>query len=319
MPEEAKKGQAETQPDDYRPIRPVMDHVPAYGEETDLSALSEGEDQWLDEVKDGNIPEEKPPKQQEPDQSANETEESDEPEIETVGRIDPKWLKENHPELYSVWHNMQSDYTRKTQKLAAERKELESAKVEDPQVRQKADWWDQLNSMPGLVDQIRGYLQNQGQSPRHNNDSNEMNDTGYAELDELTPTQRKAVLDLIRKEVEPGFQDLYMREAHREINRLREELPGFSDHFNDIKKYRAENPSMSWEQAGRVVLFDKQREMGLRDAMTALTRKKMASTDEPTPSAFPARAKPQETMQPGRRLSAKEAVDFAAKRLGLIE
>lgn len=307
------------------PIRPANPNVVPYGSETldevfnedqallDPADIYEYDDQGADEAQQATPDSDEEHPEAQPSQPEG-TEDGQQDQIDLPEGVTLEYLDEHHPELAKVYRGMQADYTRKTQRLADRNREAGA-------LERKAEMWDQLTANERLVDHIRQFVERGEAATSHTaappTTPSHRQEPQYDysdDLDDFTPEQqsrvRSIVAEAISQEVKPYVQDLYAREATRTVKQLEDTLPGFREAKPEIERFRAENGNRhTWEEAAKLVLFEKQREMGMREAMQAVSRKRRVSSvnGPPTPTV-PARSQPAALPE---RPSLDEALDFA--------
>ncbi len=319
--------QAEKQamhPSEGKPIKPALQDVGFIGQDNLDEVLDSGQSH-LDFMAegDGEQPQQEPGPDSTEEQPAATTEQAPtegaegEERIELPEHVTLEQLEEHNPALAKVYKSMQADYTRKTQALAEQRRELSDAD-------QKAQWWDQLNGNPELVNHIRAYVeQRENGVPQQPVPAQQPQAEDYnPELDDLDldPGQRSAVQrlikDVIETEVRPYVEDLYAREVNRELETLKTDIPGFEENYEAIKQHRISGSNrQTWREAARDYLFDKQREMGMREAMEAMSKKKrVSSISEPPTGVVPPKTAPQSVPDTP---TLDQALDIALGRHGI--
>ncbi len=228
---------------------------------------------------------------------------TEEESIELPGGMSPEELRERDPALFETYRSMQADFTRKTQQVADERKEIDD-------IKKKADAWGHLESIPGMMDLIRSHIagitQPNSQPPQAvPNPSGQNGQPGEVQvpeaiIDDLGNINQHAFLQavdqranqiveqkmssMVEGQILPAFQQLYDRERTRTISSLKEQHPDYTNFEPQIEALRTKNPNLSYEDAYKIASHDKQYELGQRRALEVMSSKKRASSQSAPPT-----------------------------------
>lgn len=267
------------------------------------------EPQTLDEVMDGIVPESSEEQETtETQELSNEVEQAQQEE-ESYTRIDPKTLS---PELQAMHKSLLSDYTKKTQSIAQQRKEFEAKQAEIEQLRQQYETQTQQPQQP------------QAQVPQGVNRNMSVEEyTAFmmSQVEEKLNAHQQQLLE----QQEQKYLDNAVKEFEAADERLNPESPAYDEDMRTVVGEKLDKQLHAYqEEHGTAIGFDYQeRTQALVDGYeNNINEKAKALASQRTQEAFSGvkRTAPMGTRgtqapsKPSGKMSLDDAVDAAFKK-----